>query len=63
MKFEVEISKEDFIRLKGMLENQDCDIENMIDEDYINECFLLEDRHGNDLDIREDVTVKRIGEQ
>jgi len=55
MKFELTISDENFKKLRTFLiENLDCDDETLTDIGCIKECFFLEDRHGNECEMRFD---------
>jgi len=62
MKFEIEIELYDFLRLCDKLEYMDMDTKTLLKEnkanEIIKELFILQDRHGDILDIRDKVKVE-----
>lgn len=57
IKFEIEIKKEDFEKLKYSLDEQGCEFKT--DEEYIKELFMIEDDHYGITDKREEVKVTK----
>ena len=56
--FLVSIEDKDFEKTKSFLEDQDAEFEN--DGQVIQEIFWIEDRHGNDCDIRNNIKVSEM---
>ena len=61
MKFEVYIEEKHFERLVHMFKSMDVDVDKLTKEEIIKEVFWVEDRHGNELDLRDNVDVIKIG--
>ncbi len=59
MKVLIDISDEDVKQLKEFLNfNLDCEIKN--DTDAIKELFLIEDRHNDELDLRDSISIEKV---
>jgi len=56
--FLVSVKDEDFNKLRTALEDMDADFEN--DGQVIQEIFIVEDRHGNTCDVRNNIKVSEM---